>query len=39
MINMGVDDLDTTIPITELYDLHKLEVRIKIKYVINIIKY
>lgn len=39
VINMGVDDLDTTIPITELYDLHKLEVRIKIKYVINIIKY
>ncbi|PBC25567.1 hypothetical protein APICC_07265 [Apis cerana cerana] len=23
--NMEVDDLDTTIPITELYDLHKLE--------------
>lgn len=36
---MEVDDLDTTIPITELYDLYKLEVRIKIKYVINTIKY
>lgn len=34
--NMEVDDLDTTIPITELYDLHKLEVRIKIKK--NILK-